>query len=123
MTKQELLEKLVATWHLSVSEREILGTSTVPRNEIAAIVKAMLVSNRRFPMDAAPWEPGKAVFEGASLYLQPNRNVRVLLQHANPASPFALAHSRELQFSKIDDAIKFFIDTEWKNGIDGIKLI
>ena len=52
MRREDLLEKLVKTLHLSVPEREALGPASVPVNEFAAIVKRLFEVNGIFPINA-----------------------------------------------------------------------
>jgi len=84
MHREELLEKLVTTRHLSVPEREALGIASVPVYEVAATVKHLLEGNGVFPPSAKTWQPGQPVFEGFFLLNKPNGGVRLVTQRDKP---------------------------------------
>jgi hypothetical protein len=122
MQRQDLLEKLVASLHLNVPERKLLGVDTVPAKEVAVIVKRLLETNGVFPLNAKPWQPGEPVFEGFFLMRQPNGSVRLAWQRHHPINPYLLADQGSWDCDSTDEAISRFMRSEWGNGIDGITL-
>lgn len=122
MSREDLLEKLVTTLHLSVPEREALGVASVSVSEVTAIVKRLLESNGVFPISAKAWQPGQPVFEGFFLLRKPHGGVRLTAQRSDPVNPTVLADQKSWEYENVDDAISRFICSEWSNGIDGITL-
>ena len=122
MRRQDLLEKLVTTLHLSVPEREELGLASLPLNEVAAIVKRLLETNGVFPVSAKPWQPGQPVFEGFFLVKKPHGGIRLTAQRSDPINHSVLADQKTWEYDRVDDAISRFIRAEWSNGIDGFPL-
>lgn len=109
-----ILHKLVVDGHVNVAERKTLGA--VNRSEVAALLKSLLYQDRLFPKQKAG-----AVYEGSTLSLLPD-GVRLSRQRAYPSNPFTVAERSEQDFARIEDAIEAFIDSEWGNEIDGVRL-
>lgn len=122
MRREDLLTKLVTTLHLNVPERKLLGVNSVPAEEVAAIVKRVLEANGVFPPNAKPWQPGEPVFEGFFLLKQPNGGFVLNWQRAHPTNPYALSEQGSSNYDDLDQAISRFMGSEWRRGIDGIKL-
>jgi len=122
MRREDLLEKLVTTLHLSVPERKALGFDSVTANEVAAIVKRLLEGNGAFPIDAKLWQPGGSVFEGFFLVKKREGVIQLTCQRSDPRNPFTLADQKSWEYDNVDDAISRFIRSEWSKGIDGILL-
>jgi hypothetical protein len=122
MRREDLLEKLVTTLHLSVPERKALGLTSVPTNAVAAIIKRLLESNGVFPITAKTWQPGDSVFEGFFLLKKSHGGVRLTSQRSDPINPTVLADQKSWEYEDVDDAISRFIRSEWSDGIEGIKL-
>jgi len=120
--REGLLEKLVVSLHLSVPERQILGSASISVDEVAAVVKRLLDRNGVFPAQARTWEPGKTVFEGFFLVKHPDGTVRMNWQRSNPIRPTELADQGSAKFDDLDTAVSAFIEREWSDGIDGITL-
>ena len=121
-TREELIEKLVVSLHLTVPERQLLGSDCLSVAEVAAVVKRMLALHGVFPPHARPWKPGEAVFEGFFLMKRPAGRVEMAWQRSNPIKPTELAEQRSTDYGDIDQAISMFIDSEWGKGIDGVRL-
>jgi hypothetical protein len=122
MQRKNLLEKLVVSLHLNVPERQSLGGESVSAKEVAAIVKQLLETNGVFPLNAKPWQPGGAVFEGFFLVKQSSGGIRLAWQRPHPINPYVLADQGSSHFDDVDEAISTFMRKEWSNGIDGIGL-
>jgi hypothetical protein len=122
MRREDLLEKLVTTLHLSVPERRALGRASVPANEVAAIVKRLFESNGVFPITAKAWQQGEPVFEGFFLAKKPQGGIQLTYQRSDPINSAVLADQKSWEYDDVDDAISRFILSEWSKGIDGIKL-
>jgi hypothetical protein len=113
--REQLLKKLINLLHVSVYERQQLGS--VERNEIARMVKQQLIEQGQFPQPSS----GGAVLEGASMTLF-NNEVQILWQRAFAHAPFKTAESFSRTFTDVDEAIEAYIESEWRKGIDGIPL-
>jgi hypothetical protein len=113
--RADLLMKLVVAGHVNVAERQALGV--VDRQEVAEIVKLLLCHHRVFPDHRG----AKAVYEGATLTQVPS-GVQIIWERAYPWDPFTVAERRTETFEELDAAVEKFIDSEWKAGIDGVKL-
>ena len=50
--REGLLEKLLVSLHLSVPERQMLGSASISVDEVAAVVKRLLDRNGVFPAQA-----------------------------------------------------------------------
>jgi hypothetical protein len=48
--------------------------------------------------------------------------VQIIWERAYPWDPFTVAERRTETFEELDAAVEKFIDSEWKAGIDGVKL-
>jgi hypothetical protein len=124
MKRAQLIEKLVTTFHLSVAERQSLGSETIRKSEVARVIARVLVENGRFPSHARRWTPGKVVYEGYRIEITPNGIVRLSVQRGDAINPSQLAGERDWDFSIADEAIDQFISGEWPNGeIDGVRFL
>jgi hypothetical protein len=110
-----LLKKLVVHWHVNVAERTVLGS--VARQEVASLVKSILLTDGVFPDK----DREGVVYEGAIL-ARSSSGIQITWSRAYAWDPFTLAERRVEAFSDIDSAVEAFIDSEWKTGIDGIAL-
>jgi len=113
--RTDLLMKLLIDGHVNVTERQALGV--VGRQEVAEIVKSLLRQHGVFPDRRG----AKAVYEGATLSRIPS-GVQITWERAYPWNPFTVAESRTELFEELDTAVEKFINSEWKAGIDGVKL-
>jgi hypothetical protein len=120
--REQLIEKLVTTMHLSVPERAALSTDSVRYSEVATAVARVLEDARYFPPNARPWQEGNIVHEGAILQKLPGGGFRFTLQRSQPGAPTVLAEKREADFQNARTAIKAFISSEWPKAIDGIAI-
>jgi hypothetical protein len=116
MRRTLLLRKLVLNRHLAVSERQILGV--VKRQEVAAIVKSLLLTDTVFPIEGREG----VGFEGAFLG-QMSSGVRLVSSRSYAENPRAVAERRVDHFQNVDESVEAFINAEWPTGIDGIPLI
>lgn len=120
--REQLIEKLVTTMHLSVAERLALSPSNVRYTEVAAVLERLLENSGYFPPGARPWQEGNVVHEGAILQKLPDGRVRLTLQRSHPTAPTVLAAKKESDFRSSRAAIRAFVRLEWPGGIDGIAI-
>jgi len=111
--REDLLKKLGIQGHLSVPERQALGT--VHQRDVIDLAKSLLLAHSAFPNH----NETEAVYEGATLTLEPT-GIQIMWRRAYPWDPFSVAESRAEIFSDLETAIQRFIDSEWGSGIDGI---
>ncbi|MGD0348044.1 MAG: hypothetical protein ABSA85_14875 [Terracidiphilus sp.] len=109
------MRKLVVDGHVNVAERQSLGV--VYRQEVKDIVNSILRQDGAFPNHGAT----KAVYEGATL-AQVDSNIQITWERPSLWEPFTVAERRIETFAAADAAIERFIDSEWRTGIDGIRL-
>ena len=121
--REALLEKLLVTLHLTVPERQMLGSDDVTLAEVEAVVKRLLESDGVFPPDAKLWQRGEVVFEGFFLMKRADGKVQMTRQRNDPIKPCGLAEQATYEFDDLDQAVRKFILSEWRNGIDGISLL
>ena len=121
-TREALVEKLVVSLHLNVSERRLLGSGCVSVEEVAAVVKRLFEQDGHFPPIARHWQPGDLVFEGFFLVQRPDGKVEMAWQRSNPINNTELAEQSSSEYADLDEAISAFIESEWRRGIDGIAL-
>jgi hypothetical protein len=121
--RQALIEKLIVSLHLNVPERELLGSDGLSVEEIAAAVKRVFERNGVFPPQARPWKPGETVFEGFFLLKNPEGKVEMAWQRSHPIKPTELAEGGSTEYEDLDGAISAFIEREWSEGIDAIRII
>jgi hypothetical protein len=117
-----LLQKLVNENHVNMEEKQTLGCVT--RAEIARVIRALLVSNSKFPGHAQIADPNSQVpiYEGAILHRLESGQTRITWQRHQAINPSVLAESRSEDLSDVDLAVERYINTTWPNGIDGISL-
>lgn len=108
-----LLRKLVLSRHLSVPERRMVGV--VARQEIASVLKSLLLADGYFPLEGCEGFG----YEGASLG-KVSSGVQLIRTRTYAAAPQTVAERRVDHFQDPDAAIEAFIDCEWNEGIDGI---
>ena len=120
--REQLIEKLVTTMHLSVPERLALSPKNVRYAEVAAVVARVLEDSGYFAPGARPWQEGNVVHEGAILQKLPRRGFRLTLQRSHPIASTVLAAKKESDFRSARAAIRAFIRSEWQKGIDGIAI-
>jgi hypothetical protein len=63
-----------------------------------------------------------AVYEGATVLTKP-AGFQIIWERGHAWDPFTGAERRVEVFTNIDTAIKVFMESEWKSGIDGIQII
>ncbi|MGA2352679.1 MAG: hypothetical protein ABSF70_19760 [Terracidiphilus sp.] len=113
--RSDILKKLVVNGHVDVTERHVLGV--VGKQEVAEVVKLLLWMNGVFPDHRG----AKGVYEGATL-VQARDGVQITWERAYPRDPFTVAERRTESIKEVDTAIEKFIESEWSDGIDGVKL-
>ncbi|MDE3200149.1 MAG: hypothetical protein KGN79_04440 [Acidobacteriota bacterium] len=113
--RSDLIKKLVVHGHVNVAERNMLGF--VKRQEVADIVKSLLLSNGVFPIH----NENGAVFEGPRLFFRES-GAQIKWERAYPWDPYTVAERRIESFSDIESSVQAFIDSAWKHGIDGVLL-
>jgi len=74
--REALIEKLVVSLHLSVPERQLLGSDCLSVEEVAAAVKRLFERNGVLPPHARIWKPGESIFEGCFLMKLPKEKSR-----------------------------------------------
>ena len=111
------------TLRLPSDERLASLPRTVSVEESAAAVKRVFEQNGMFPPHARFWKPGKSVFEGFFLVKRPHGRVEMACQRSSPTNPTELAEQGSTEYEDVDEAVSTFIDKEWSNGIDGIRVI
>ena len=116
--REALIEKLVVSLHLSVSERHLLGSDSVSIEELSRAVKRVFGKHDLFPPHARLWQSGQSVFDGFVLIRQPDG--KLSWQRSNPGNPAELADRGSIVFDNPDEAIVSFIDRQWRRSIDTI---
>lgn len=111
-----LLERLVVTRHLNVSERSLVGP--VERREVSAILKSLLLAESVFPSEG---REGFA-YEG-TIIGRTSAGAEIIHSRAYASEPQRIAERRVDPYPDVDSAIESFIDSEWPDGIDGIELM
>lgn len=123
MTEREkLVERLVSEMHLSVPERAALSSKRLRYSEVAAVIARLLNETGFFPPNARPWREGNVVHEGAILEKLSNGRFRLTLQRSHPTTPNVLAAKNERDYVLARTAIRAFVQSEWPDGIDGIRI-
>jgi hypothetical protein len=122
-TRDALIEKLVVQLHLSVPDRQLLGSDSVSVEEVAAVVHRVFQQHGVFPPHAGVRKPGELVFEGHFLVRRPDGKVELMWQRNHPINPTELAERDSTLYVDPDQAVQAFIEKEWSRGIDGIRLI
>ena len=124
MTRVELIDKLVSTWHLNVPERSELRPPRVSLSEITFAIKKALSDSRFFPAVARPVSYGEtveeAIFEGYFL----ERQGASFLVHGQSCGPHPLAFRGRStkRFSSFEKAVKYYVANEYEGDIDGIPI-
>lgn len=120
--RQALIEKLIVSLHLSVPERQLLGSDGLSLEEITAAVERVFERSGVFPPRARPWKSGEAVFEGFFLLQRPEGKVEMAWQRSDPINPTELVERGSTEYEHLDRAISVFIEKEWSEGIDGVRI-
>jgi hypothetical protein len=121
--REQLIEKLVNTGHLSVPERLALGSTMVYSSEIAAIVTRVLNDTGSFPQNAKSWQQGHVVYEGGILHKSSGGKIRLVRQRSHPIAPAVLADQKATDFDDVQSAVKAFMRSEWPKDIDGVRIV
>jgi hypothetical protein len=118
MTRDDLVMKLIATGHLNVHERRLLG-GDVLRAEVVSTVLRGLREHGHFPPNARPWAPGQACFEGWQLVAL-GHGARLVAQRHPPLEPFTLAEAKSEDFSAEVEAVEHYVKYAVGSNIDGV---
>ena len=110
-----LVRLLVVNRHLNVSERHIVGA--VSRQEVAAILKSVFLTDGVFPREGLEGHGYEGTFLGRL-----SSGAELVRSRTCATNSQAVAERRVDHFQDIDAAIEAFIDCEWNKGIDGIPL-
>ena len=110
-----LLEKLVREQHINVAERLSLGA--IAEGEVARTLKTHLLRHGVYPLRPEH----VAVYEGATILTKPS-GFQITWERGYPWDPHTVAERHVEVFTSIDIAIKVFMESEWKSGIDGIQI-
>ena len=122
--RDELVHKLVTTFHLSVSERQELYPSYVLTDEVKTVIRAELSQYGWYPRNWRPHTPGNVVCEGHGIEASEAGVFRVHAQAGFPIDPNRLRASRTREFASEDEAVDFFLEGEFPSGkIDGISIV
>jgi len=121
--REELIEKLATTFHLSVPERQELDPNYVLRDEVAKVVRSELAQYGWYPRNWRPHVPGSLVREGYAIEAAQDGSFRVHSQSSFAIEPMRLRGSKTWSFASVDAAIDFYLHGEFRSGkIDGIPL-
>jgi hypothetical protein len=121
--KDHLVEKLITTLHLNVSERAELGSNSISKVEVASAIWRLLTKVGWFPINARRWQTGEVVFEGHFLELLTTGGAKLWWQRSNSSDATRIAEQKCQEFSDVTQAIGEFVVQEWgARGIDGIPL-
>jgi hypothetical protein len=102
----------------------MLSAEPVRQAEISSAIIRVLNSVGRFPPNAGPARPRRAVFEGHFLQTLPDGIVRLWLQRHHPSNPHEPAKQKHEDLSDQEKAVHEFIAGEWQHGqIDGIPIL
>jgi len=118
--RNQLIEKLVTTLHLSIPERNKLGAGKVRLAEISAVVSRVLDKAGYFPPNARPWRKGLAVHDGVMIERLPTGKFRLIFQRSDPIAPTVLVEQKESCLEDITSVVGAYVSAEWPRGIDGI---
>jgi hypothetical protein len=118
MTRDELVMKLVATGHVNVEERRLLGGS-VRRTEVVSTVLRALREHGHFPPNARPWTPGQVCYEGWQLVAL-EQGARLVAQRSPPLDPFTVAESKAKTFDTDVKAVEHYVANAVGSSIDGV---
>jgi hypothetical protein len=120
--RERLLEKLVSRWHVDVAERHALGR--VQPAEVAATVRSLFLSSKRFPKDAreADTSSMEPIYAGTVMTYIASGQVRITWQRPLANDPSKLALTRRRVYPTVELAVDAFISSEWPQGIVGIAL-
>lgn len=120
--RNDLILKLLTTYHLNVLERKELVPPSIHFEEILNIISIFLDKNRYFPPTASPWKEGESVYESVFIGKQSNEYM-LFYQRALPINPTVLAESKETKYSSIKECVIEYLSCEFpEKNIDGISV-
>ena len=111
----ELVSRLVEARHLSVPERKQLPSAGVKLSLVCQVIRARIESDGQFPASVTLDE----LFDGCLLRVD-NDKWTVYVKTEVSYLQSALVDVRT--FTSMRDAIDSFIQTEFKDGIDGVPI-
>ena len=122
MTRAELVQKLVATWHLNVDERRAFAAAPLKRAEIESAVAEALARDGVYPEAARAGADGRTGYEGSYLVARED-GWQLHWQRAHPLYPGHIVEATKRHFGDRDEAIGSYIEEVWKGQIDGIPIV
>jgi hypothetical protein len=122
--REQLIKKLVTTFHLSVPERQELSPIHVVLDEVEKAIREELSEYGWYPRNWRPHTAGDIVWEGYAIEAVEGAGFRVHNQASFAIEPTRLRGSKTLDFASVDEAIDFYLHGEFPSGsIDGIPLV
>ncbi len=118
----ELIQRLVATWHLNVEERRAFAAAPLRRAEIESAVAAALARDGVYPEAARAGADGRTAYEGNYLVAAKD-GWQLHWQRAHPLYPGHIVEATQRHFDDRDEAIRCYIEEVWKGQVDGIPIV
>lgn len=124
MTRVQLIDKLVSTWHLNVQERSQLSPRSVSLEEISIAIQKALSDWRFFPSIARPVSDGEAVMESIfeGYFIQEQDGGYLVHTQDHGPHPMLFRGRSSKRFSSFEQAVKYYAANEYDGDIDGIPI-
>jgi hypothetical protein len=117
-----LLKKLVLSRHLNVEERKQFGRDKILAFEIVKVIADELEKSGSYPPGVHPWKEGDSVYEGFLIEKLESGKFRLHCQRHYATAPWAMAETRQWDYSSIQSVAKAFVSKEYGAHIDGIAI-
>jgi hypothetical protein len=117
-----LLKKLVLSRHLNAEERKQFGREKIHASEIVKIIQEALEKSDSFPPGVHPWKEGEIVYEGFIIEKLASGKFRLHCQRHYAIVPWAMAESKQWDYSSVQTVAKAFVSKEYGTHVDGIAI-
>jgi hypothetical protein len=117
--RQQLIKRLLTTFHLNVVDRQIFKDQPITLTEIRDYIKLELIEKNIFPISATDT---KSVFEGHFIEKVSDKEFKLHWQRHQATNPFQLAERNVLIYTGLDKLVHDYIDKEYKFNIDGLTI-
>ena len=121
-TRQQLIRKLLTTFHLNMGDRQEFENNPVDIKEVKDIIRQDLEDKKVFPDTASIWKDGQTAFEGYFLERTGNNKYKLHWQRHQALNPFQLADSQVIDYDDFEKLVDDYIKREYNYSIDGLSI-
>ena len=120
--RQQLIKRLLTTYHLNVVDRQIFKDNLIDINEVKDIIRQSLTDNKIFPPTCYIWTKGQPVCEGYFIESVDVGKYELHWRRQETMAPAILAEKSEMDYNDFDMLVEHYMELEYNYNIDGLEI-